>query len=33
MVVLLSLDFRRYTNVKALQVIPTPHLLTHTSFT
>jgi len=33
MVVLLSSDFHRYTNVKASQVIPTPHLLTHASLT
>jgi len=33
MVVLLSSDFHRYTNVKVSQVIPTPHLLTHTSLT
>jgi len=33
MVVVLSLDFHRYTNVKASQMIPTPHLSTHTSLT
>jgi len=33
MVVVLSSDFHRYTNVKASQMIPTPHLSTHTSLT